>query len=80
MIFMKREQFKLLVKECVDIIAEELYDDETDSFSTGPRDRTEPSNPDDQLLSWAKQRLSKEVNPNNIDALQKVIQMLSGGH
>lgn len=58
----------------------EMYNDETDSFSVGPRDRMEPSNPDDQLLSWAKQRLSRESNPNNIDALKKVIAMLSGGH
>jgi len=40
---MKKTQFKQLVKECISILNEEMYDDKTDMFAPGPRDRTEPS-------------------------------------
>lgn len=41
---MKQTEFKQLIKECVKSVLNEMeqYDDQSDTFSSGPRDRMEP--------------------------------------
>ena len=62
----------------------EPYDAETDTVAAGPRDRMEePINKirpeDEKVLAWATKRLSREGNPDNRDALEKVIKMIKSG-
>ena len=54
----------------------EPYDAQSDTMQPSPRERTAPSNPDTALLAWAQKRLAREGNPANVDALEKVIDMI----
>lgn len=72
---------KVKIKNDVDKIKEtsqpEPYNPEMDVYQPSPRERTLPSEtPAEKLIIWAQNRLRRETNRMNVDALQAVIKML----
>ncbi len=74
---MKEIEFKQLVKECVKSVFNEMeqYDSETDTMSSAPRDRTEPS------VSSGGDKLTQAIQKlNNVAFLLKTLSKVCEKH
>lgn len=59
---MKKQDLRKIIKECIKslLIEIESYDSETDQFSTGPRDRTEPIETEPEI-DKAKMKMLNDI-------------------